>query len=150
MCRFPIVVDAWRKALEFARSTTVKYLDLPQVDCESEMRDKESEGRNLAETGFEKVYEVLGGQQDTTRLLKIRLVRLFTALTVKTKRQRAISTSEERKLRKYSMQEKEGSIKELQGIQARLTSDLDSGGKNSKSPTVRNSSESSKIAPNSS
>ena len=41
--------------------------------------------------------EALGGQQDSMAFIKIRLVRLFTALAVKTRKKRAIFTSEETK-----------------------------------------------------
>ena len=41
--------------------------------------------------------EALGGQQDSMAFIKIRLVRLFTALAVKTRKKRAIFTSEEKK-----------------------------------------------------
>ena len=41
--------------------------------------------------------EALGGQQDSMAFIKIRLVRLFTALAVKTRTKRAIFTSEEKK-----------------------------------------------------
>ena len=41
--------------------------------------------------------EALGGQQDSMAFIKIRLVRLFTALAVKTRKKRAIFTSDETK-----------------------------------------------------
>ena len=41
--------------------------------------------------------EALGGQQDSMAFIKIRLVRLFTALAGKTRKKRAIFTSEETK-----------------------------------------------------
>ena len=41
--------------------------------------------------------EALGGQQDLMAFIKIRLVGLFTALAVKTRKKRAIFTSEETK-----------------------------------------------------
>ena len=41
--------------------------------------------------------EALGGQQDSMTFIKIRLVRLFTALAVKTRKKRAIFTSDETK-----------------------------------------------------
>ena len=41
--------------------------------------------------------EALGGQQDSMAFIKIRLVRLFTAIAVKTRKKRVIFTSEEKK-----------------------------------------------------
>ena len=41
--------------------------------------------------------QALGVQQDSMAFIKIRLVRLFTALAVKTRKKRAFFTSEERK-----------------------------------------------------
>ena len=41
--------------------------------------------------------EALGGQQDSMAFIEIRLVRLFAALAVKTRKKRAIFTSEETK-----------------------------------------------------
>ena len=43
--------------------------------------------------------EALGGQQDSMAFIKIRLVRLFTALAVKTTEKRAILRQKKRKLR---------------------------------------------------
>ena len=42
--------------------------------------------------------EALGGQQDSMAFIKIRLVRLFTALALKTRKKRAIFKSEETKM----------------------------------------------------
>ena len=41
--------------------------------------------------------EALGGQQDSMPFIKIRLVRIFTAIAVKTRKKYAIFTSEETK-----------------------------------------------------
>ena len=71
--------------------------------------------------------EALGGQQDSMAFIKIRLVRLFTALAVKTRKKRAIFTSEEKKTT-IMLRARKKKENKLLNLQAWLTSDLDSGG----------------------